>query len=228
MNAYLPALVCFAVAEEAAAFRRLASGTADVRLLVTGMGTHNAVTALKQALEEAPAAFVASCGFAGGLDPDLVTGDILHTGELPPEMAARLGATCARPGKFHCSRRIAVTVSEKTALRRETGADAVEMESQAIAAVCREKNIPCLTLRVILDTARESLPLDFNSLLNDACAIEPAKLALAVARAPWKIPALLRLQRQSRHAAEKLSGCLGAAFQIPASKNIGKKPVAVL
>jgi nucleoside phosphorylase len=84
---------------------------------------------------------VLTCGFAGGLNPDLKLGDVVFE-MRKADGKRKLGgaATCcrrAKPAKFFCADRIATTVAEKKKLRDETGADAVEMESAAIHAVCR-------------------------------------------------------------------------------------------
>ncbi len=88
----------------------------------------------------------------------------------------------------------------------------MEMESQGICDVCREQGIPCATVRVILDTAQEDLPLDFNQLMTTGQKLSYAKLALALAKSPGKVAALLKLQEQSKAAAEKLGRALAHVF----------------
>src|SRR6185503_20338017 len=98
----------------------------------------------------------------------------------------------ACPVKFHCVDRVAITVDEKRELWETTGADAVEMESQIIRAICRAHGIPSATIRVISDAAQENLPLDFNALMTGDHELNYPRLVLALLSSPRKIPALLR------------------------------------
>ena len=200
-------LVCFAVKEEAPAFRKLAGPKAGVATLVTGMGRRNAEAAVRRFLARQPAKLVLTCGFAGGLHPDLAPGAVVYE-TTDEELAARLVRAGAKPAKIFCADRVAVTVAQKQELRNSTGADVVEMESAAIQMVCRELKIPCATVRVISDAAGEDLPLDFNQLYRPDMTLDTRKLAWTIARSPWKIPSLMRLQKRCQYAAERLATVL--------------------
>lgn len=198
-------LICFALKEEAAPFRKLAAGREDLQILITGMGRKNSEQSLQDALAKKIPARVFTCGFAGGLNPALTGGQVVFSSD---ESAALLAAG-ARPVIFHCAPRIAVTAAEKAGLRKQTGADAVEMESEIIQAICREKKIPCATVRVISDTAEEDLPVDFNQLTTANMSMDFGRLALVLMKSPGKISGLLKLQRKTRAAAENLARVLG-------------------
>ena len=157
---------------------------------------------------------VLTCGFAGALNPALVAGDVVFSTD-DAGLHQRLLAAGAQPARFFCASKIATTATEKQGLRRTSGADAVEMESEGIHALCRERGIPCATVRVISDTANEDLPLDFNQLAKPDLRLDYGKLILAIAKSPGKIPALLRLRRNSRFAAERLAGVLGIIISPP-------------
>jgi uridine phosphorylase len=247
-------LVCFALKEEAAPFRKIAADKSGISILITGIGRKNAEKSVREFLANhsggasvpasrlqdtstgqarlvgslAPPELVLTCGFAGGLNPDLKLGEVVFetaNAPLAPSLSppsgervsartdeglfSKLSAAGAKPARFFCADRIATTVAEKKSLRAETGADAVEMESAAIHAVCRERGIPCATVRVILDTAGEDLPLDFNALAKPDMNLDYGKLAWAIAKSPGKIGALLKLQKQTRFAAEQLADILG-------------------
>ena len=149
-----------------------------------------------------------TCGFAGALSPDLSLGTVLFSCDDAPHLQPRLLAAGALPARFHCSNRVASTAAEKRQLWESTHAEAVEMESQTICNICREHQIPCATIRVILDTASEDLPLDFNFLMTADQQMDYRKLAFSLAKSPSKIAALLRLQKQSKAAAQKLAEVL--------------------
>jgi len=256
-------LICFALKEEAAPFRKTAGGlrrSHRVSILLTGIGRRNAEKAVSDfwaggssvpascsqkvfsgetrlVSSLAPPDLVLTCGFAGGLNPDLKPGDVVfeipssrrrgnesltETGNRKPdignnfetphivsyELSEKLIAAGAKPARFFCTDRIAATAGEKKKLRDETGADAVEMESAAIYAVCAERGIPCVTVRVISDTANEDLPMDFNQLAKADKSLDYGKLLLAIAKSPGKIGALMKLQKQTRFAAERLAEVL--------------------
>jgi adenosylhomocysteine nucleosidase len=232
-------LVCFPLKEEATPFRRTAARKTGITVLLTGIGRRNAERSVRDFLAGganvpasrlvsglAPPELVLTCGFAGGLNPDLKLGDVvfemadrrdeLHespstSGVRDPQSSSlrqKLIATGAKPIKFLCADRIATTVAEKKKLRDDTGEDAVEMESAAIHAVCVEHGIPCATVRVISDTAHEDLPLDFNALARPDQSLDYGKLFMAIAKSPGKIGALLNLRKQTRFAAEQLAEVL--------------------
>ena len=228
-------LVCFALKEEAAPFRKSAAGKSGVAILIVGIGRENAEKSIREFLNscrsrgdetqiinqsETPHVvsykpdLVLTCGFAGGLNPDLKLGDVVFEmpGLHPPSsilhLRSQLLAAGAKPATFFCADRIATTVAEKKKLRAETGADVVEMESAAIHAVCAERGISCVTVRVISDTAHEDLPLDFNALAKPDKNLDYGKLFLAIAKSPGKIGALMQLQKKTKFAAERLAGVL--------------------
>jgi nucleoside phosphorylase len=211
VNPQAQTLVCFALKEEAAAFRRLTGNRDGIRTLITGIGRKNAEKSVREFLKENFPRHVFTCGFAGGLNPELKTGDVIFFTD-DASMARRLAGAGATPAQFHCAARIAITSAEKAELRRLTNADAVEMESEAIQTVCRARGIPCATARAISDAAGEDLPLDFNLLVKADANLGYARLAWTLAKAPGKIPALRRLQKRTRGAAEELGKILAAVI----------------
>ena len=201
-------LVTFAVKEEAKPFHQLLGSPPHVRTLFTGIGPRNAARAIRAAFTEQRPDRVLTCGFAGGLRPDLTAGTVVFSADKETGWEPALLAAGARPARFHCVERVATTAEQKRALWKATGADAVDMESQVIRDFCREQKIPGATVRVILDTADANLPLDFNQFLTADQELDIPKLTRTVLMSPGKIPALLRLQQEGKAAAEKLGQTL--------------------
>jgi adenosylhomocysteine nucleosidase len=202
--------VCFALTEEAGTFKKIYTGNTPV--FYTGIGRLNAEKATREFLATNTPGLLLTCGFAGGLISDLKIGDVVF--EMPSggsdsaDVRSKLTAAGAKAAKIACVDRIATTAKEKKKLREETGADAAEMESGAVQALCRERGILCATVRVISDTADEDLPLDFNNFLKEDKSLDMSKLMMAVARAPWKMGALMELQKNTKLAAQRLAEVL--------------------
>jgi adenosylhomocysteine nucleosidase len=207
-NSEARVLVTFAVKEEAKPFTQLMGSQPQIRTLLTGIGPRNAERAIRAALAQQKPARVLTSGFAGGLRPDLAAQTVVFSADQDTGWEAALLAAGARPARFHCVERVATTVEQKRALWQATGADAVDMESQVIRALCREQQIPSATVRVILDAADTNLPLDFNQFLTADQQLDIPRLTRAVLMSPRKVPALLRLQQEGKAAAEKLGQLL--------------------
>ncbi|MBL9139600.1 MAG: hypothetical protein JNK85_27270 [Verrucomicrobiales bacterium] len=201
-----PILVCFAVPQEAAPLRR--QSNQETQVLVTGMGSQNARAAIELALGQYRPRFVLTCGFAGGLRPDLQPGQVVFDADPGSPLEQALDRTTALRVRFHCATRIAVSVAEKAQLRNVTGADAVEMESEVIRQVCRGRQIASATVRAISDTATDELPLDFNQLLTARQTIHWGRMVLALARKPSAVAGLMRLQKHCTIAAQQLTALI--------------------
>jgi adenosylhomocysteine nucleosidase len=86
-------------------------------------------------------------------------------------------------------------VAAKAAARRETGAVAVDMESSAVAEVAVASHVPFLAVRVIVDTALDSIPESVTA-AGASGQVRIARLLTGLARSPGDIMALVRLSRR--------------------------------
>ncbi len=206
-------LVCFAVREEAKFF--LNTKPRLSRSLLTGMGQMNASAALEKRLGEiAKPSLVLSCGFAGGLNPTLRNEQIVFSAdENEPLLRETLEKVGAIKVNFYCASRVATTSHEKRSLWHATGLDAVEMESEAIRDICRDRGIPSATLRVISDSAMEDLPLDFNTLMTPTQKIDYKKLSWTLIRSPLKLGELLAFQQKTHNSSKSMGEFLKRFFK---------------
>ena len=88
----------------------------------------------------------------------------------------------------------------KRALRRVTGAAAVDTESHIAAAIAAAHRLPFAAIRVVADSARRSLPpVALVALAADGKISGRAVLA-SLARTPGQLPSLLRTAIDARTA----------------------------
>jgi nucleoside phosphorylase len=202
-------LVCFAVREEAKYFQ---SAGAD-SVLITGIGPRNAEQAFQSAITQHKPSLVLTCGFAGGLNPELQRGEVVFDATDADSLLIPLQRAGARQAKFHCADLVAVTASDKKLLRQQTNADVVEMESGIIRQRCHEAGISAATIRIVSDDAATDLPLNFNELAKPNGNISYAKLSLALLGSPGKIPRLIQFQKELDECSRRLGALLAEVIR---------------
>jgi len=141
-----------------------------------------------------------SFGLAGGLNPALRPG-----AAIIPQAVIDEGATfqCdigllrmlgGATGKFVLSStRIAESSNEKCQLFDRSLADAIDLESGAVARASASANLPFAVLRAVADPAERDLPPAALIALNSAGNIKFSSVLASVLRQPGQIPALLAI-----------------------------------
>jgi adenosylhomocysteine nucleosidase len=227
----LKILVTFAVEAEFAAWRKSRSfvarksgdatiytaeiGASSVEVVLTGMGPANARRAVGAALTSEHA-FCISSGFAGALKPDCEVADVLvasaiqrfgrdETIECDPALVedALRANSVAEVKSFVSVENIVETPDEKAELAQF--GEAVEMESFAVLSVAAQHKVRAVAIRAISDRYDQKLPMDFSESIDECGHVMKGKLARQIASAPSKIPALIRLGKQSSAAANRLA-----------------------
>lgn len=171
-----------------------------------------------------------SFGLAGGLAPGLRAGDIVvprlvvdgdEAWAADAGLMARLGG-----GTGHVllgGGAVLASVAAKRAAHaggghagggHVGGADAVDLESAAVARVAAAAGLPFAVLRAVCDEAGRALPLAALVALDARGRIGVLRVAAAVVRRPWEIGALVGLGRDAARARAALAGRVGATSLI--------------
>lgn len=152
------------------------------------------------------ATLILSSGLAGGLDPQLVVGDIVLDG--PGMLVEQLRAALpkARVGPVLGSD-VPIGSIEAKAEARRSGAVAADMESHIARRVAARHGLPCLVARVISDGANRSLPPAAVAGMRSGGGIAIGTVFASLALRPGQLAALIRTARDARTALRTL-GCL--------------------
>jgi hopanoid-associated phosphorylase len=190
-----------------------------LRVVVSG-GDPARLRSLLQAQPEGISG-VLSFGIAGGLDPSLVTGDLVVATRVrgpggayasDPAWSARLAQRCgARLGMVAGAASVVGEPANKRLLRAATGALVVDLETEAAAAFATARRLPFAALRSVADTAEEVLPRAAAVGLTPDGRPAAARVALALLRQPRELPALLVVARRSRAALASLGSAVERA-----------------
>jgi adenosylhomocysteine nucleosidase len=194
--------------------RRAQVGNATVDFVITGMGAENARRVADALISKTCSSCIIS-GFAGALKSSVKLGDIVacervqHHPTPQTEIcdanllahASENGAT--RIATLLTTDHVANTATEKVQL--SAFADAVDMESFALLQAANKKRVPCAVVRVISDSFDRDMPAELDTMVDPQGRVKIAGVVRYVAKHPLMVPALMRLGRDSKTAAEALA-----------------------
>ena len=162
--------------------------------------------------------WIISAGFAGGLHDSLAQGDILmadqivdmHDRQFEIDLKLSQDSFASRRrlhiGRLLTAERIIREPDEKRALGKRYGALAVDMESWAVAEVCRNEKIRFLAVRVISDAIGQTLPEDIDFLIKrKSTAGRIGAAAGAILRRPSSIKDMWQLKEDALVASDRLA-----------------------
>lgn len=177
------------------------AGCSRIAVFHTGIGPDAAAAAMKAAIALGPWNLVIAAGFAGGLEPGLALGDAV----LDDFQTSNRLVSQAKPIE---------SVQAKAKLRAQTGAIAVDMETDTIRKACLIAGIPIVATRVISDTASQDLPIPFPIWFDlENQRPRPFALLAYLACNPRRIAPFARfvrsIPRLSNALAIAVEGCIG-------------------
>jgi len=160
------------------------TGTIENRtmaVVLSGAGQKNAEEAANVLLDVFAPKIICSAGYAGGLSSRLLPsticvpeqvmresdGQVLDLSKPIPQKAASQ-KTPSIPNKLTLLtvNEVAELPVQKRRLHEQTGAELIDMETFAVAEVCRKREIPFLSIRVILDAVDDKIPKDIAKILD--------------------------------------------------------------
>lgn len=170
-----------------------------------------------------------SIGIAGGLAHDLSPGDTVladtvigHEGRRrethgPWRLSVEAELAMVRIGAIYASPEAAHTPEHKSALHRQHGAIAVDMESAGVAEAAAGAGTPFLALRIIADPALRAIPSAALHGLGPGGERRPFAVLARLLYQPWELLPLIRVGRDSQTALNRLRGVasLGRALFTP-------------
>ncbi len=177
----------------------------EIRLCLSGIVPDMAKERVERFLNSEKPDMMLCCGLAGALRPDIQVGDLVVQ-SADPSLEEQAGlALRARGIPYHVGPLVTVSApvlapAARRELAAKSGAIAVDMESQTIAALCRERGIPCMAMKGVSDGYED----DLTPILGGVDVIHIRRIALSVLGLPWTWPLAARLARHSFIAANRL------------------------
>ncbi len=189
-----------------------------------GMGFARARVATQALIDAHSPSFVLSVGFSGALHADLKFGDIVIANAICDAYGQQLFLDLKMQsdppnglfvGKFLTADHLVRTVDEKRELGAKYDALAVDLESLAVAQVCRDAKVRFMAVRVISDDLTSDLPPEILSVVGATGAVRIGAALGALWKRPGSATDMWKLRDHALKAAAKLATFLdGVVVQL--------------
>ena len=190
----------------------------SVAVVVSGVGQKNAERSTNILLDVFAPKLICSAGYAGGLSSRLKQSNICVPEQIlrgSDMQALDLSQPIPQNTSPLSNKLTLLTVNDvvelpeqKRTLHEQTGAEIVDMETFAVADVCRVREVPFLSVRVILDTVDDRIPKDIARIL-ERLGKGTSRLSGTILGSLWSRPSvvldLVSLKRRAFMATERLA-----------------------
>jgi nucleoside phosphorylase len=186
-------------------------GHRSIEVIHTGVGESVCRKRIGKFLENQQFDFLISAGFAGSLNHELQVNDLLVAKNFS---TVDLKHASLSNVSIYVANMLTVPVlidssEEREEMARESGASAVDMETEFIARACAAQGIPLLALRVITDTPTQPFPAPASVLFDiQRQRTHIAVLARFFLAHPRRMPGLVQFARRISRAQKTLSNAL--------------------
>jgi adenosylhomocysteine nucleosidase len=190
-------------------------GDRPIEVIHTGVGENICRERIAKFLEDQQFDFLISAGFAGSLSDELQVNDLLvaknfSTVDLKHALLSLSNVSINAVNMLTVPALIDSSEARER-MARESGASAVDMETESITRACAVRGIPLLALRVITDTPTQPFPAPPSVLFD----IQQQRTAIAVLAKffiahPRRIPGLITFVGRIARARNVLANALVA------------------
>ena len=198
----------------------------DIRIAIveSGMGFANARRATNALIDAHTPSWVLSCGYSGGIRESMRVGDIVmadaiadtHGNELKVDLTMSAeGQKRLHVGRFVTTDQMIRLVDDKRKLAEKYDAIAVDMESLAVAQVCKENGTRFLGVRVVSDDMSQDLPKEIVSVIGDSGSFRVGATLGAMFKRFGSVKDMWKLREQTNIASQALAKFLqGVVVQL--------------
>jgi adenosylhomocysteine nucleosidase len=191
-------------------------GTIDhrsIEVLHTGVGENICRQRIGKFLANQQFDFLVSAGFAGSLNHELQVNDLLLAKNFltldPKHTQSSLSNVSIYAANMLTVPALIDSSEERQRIARESGASAVDMETEFIARACATHGIPLLALRVITDTPSQPFPAPPKVLFDiEQQRARRLKLATYFLAHPSRVARLTQFARRIARARKILADAL--------------------
>ncbi|MBA3313759.1 MAG: 5'-methylthioadenosine nucleosidase [Planctomycetaceae bacterium] len=188
----------------------------------SGAGMKKAARAACALIDGHAPAWIIACGFAGALRAGVKIGDIVVSESVTTPLGAAIttphGMSSDPSNGLHVGRvltadKIVRLVKDKQALAHQFDAIACDMESYAVAEVCRDAKTPFMIVRSVTDDLSADLPAEVHALLASTGAGRLGATVGALWNRPESVKDLWKLREHATVAARRLAPFLASVVE---------------